>query len=89
MTLASAAILASASESAGNTVVVLLLIAFALAGVILFLAAVVSVLRSHTYASGGKAVWVLIMLAFPLVGPLSWFIWGRKSTMTNPRSTVL
>ncbi|WP_405492934.1 hypothetical protein [Nocardia sp. NBC_00511] len=23
------------------------------------------------------------MLAFPLVGPLSWFIWGRTSTMTN------
>ncbi|WUD59957.1 hypothetical protein OG300_05895 [Nocardia sp. NBC_00511] len=56
MTLASAAILASASETTGNAVVVGLLIAFTLAAVILFLAAVVSVLRSRNYASGGKAV---------------------------------
>ncbi|WP_165068169.1 PLDc N-terminal domain-containing protein [Marisediminicola senii] len=25
------------------------------------------------------AIWVLVALAFPLVGPLSWFLIGRRS----------
>ncbi|WP_084477583.1 PLD nuclease N-terminal domain-containing protein [Nocardia jejuensis] len=86
LTLASGSTLADTGDTTGSVVVVVIALAFALAGAVLFLAGVVSVLRSGNYASGGKAVWVLAMLAFPLVGPLAWFVWGRKSTMSNPPS---
>lgn len=52
----------------------------ALGLVVLFIAALVSVLRSPRLASGGKAVWVLLVFVFPLLGPLVWFIWGRHSS---------
>ncbi|QLY28726.1 PLD nuclease N-terminal domain-containing protein [Nocardia huaxiensis] len=34
--------------------------------------------------AGGKAIWVLLILAFPLLGPATWFISGRNSTLMAP-----
>jgi hypothetical protein len=46
---------------------------------ILFVAALVSILRASAYAAGGKALWILAVFAFPVVGPISWFLAGRKA----------
>ncbi|KQU49349.1 hypothetical protein ASG84_05210 [Rhodococcus sp. Leaf278] len=49
-------------------------------GLILFLAALISIIRSPNYTVAGRAVWIFVVLAFPFLGPLVWFVWGRKST---------
>ncbi|MVU77589.1 hypothetical protein GPX89_10095 [Nocardia sp. ET3-3] len=81
-------LLASTDTSTGESVASVLLgigvIAALLAAVVLFIGALVSVLRSRTYAAGGKAVWALLILAFPFLGPVAWFLWGRKSTLMGP-----
>ena len=52
---------------------------FIVAGVVLFIGALVSVARNRTYTSGGTVIWTLIILALPVLGPLVWFLVGRKS----------
>ncbi|MFI9506303.1 PLD nuclease N-terminal domain-containing protein [Nocardia sp. NPDC052566] len=79
--LASASNLADAGETAGSIALAVFAIAIALGGIILFVAGLVSALRSRNYATGGKAIWILLMLAFPFLGPLVWFIWGRNSAI--------
>ncbi|MFB9907693.1 PLD nuclease N-terminal domain-containing protein [Allokutzneria oryzae] len=59
--------------------IVTLFLAIGLAAVVLFIAALIGIVRSENYAPGGKAVWALAVLAFPFLGPLFWFIWGRTS----------
>ncbi|MEC3918384.1 PLD nuclease N-terminal domain-containing protein [Nocardia sp. CDC160] len=71
-------------ESVASVVFVIGVLAVALAAVVLFIAALVSVVRSRTYAAGGKAIWALLILAFPFLGPVAWFLFGRKSTLLNP-----
>ncbi|SDI50016.1 Phospholipase_D-nuclease N-terminal [Rhodococcus triatomae] len=48
----------------------------------LFVGAIVDIARSDTYQTGGKAVWILLVFAFPVLGPVVWFVWGRKSSFT-------
>ncbi len=48
--------------------------------IVLFIAAVVSIASSRTASGTEKAVWVLITLLFPLVGPILWFVIGRRSS---------
>ncbi|OZC49442.1 hypothetical protein CH294_08910 [Rhodococcus sp. 14-2483-1-1] len=48
--------------------------------VFLFIAALISIMRSPNYTVAGRAVWIFVVLAFPFLGPLVWFVWGRKST---------
>ncbi|WP_032402778.1 PLD nuclease N-terminal domain-containing protein [Rhodococcoides fascians] len=51
-----------------------------LGAVFLFIAALISIMRSPNYTVAGRAVWIFVVLAFPFLGPLVWFVWGRKST---------
>ncbi|MGF0310531.1 PLD nuclease N-terminal domain-containing protein [Rhodococcus sp. IEGM1428] len=51
-----------------------------LGAVFLFIAALISIIRSPNYTVAGRAVWIFVVLAFPFLGPLVWFVWGRKST---------
>ncbi|MDI9893763.1 PLD nuclease N-terminal domain-containing protein [Rhodococcus sp. IEGM 1381] len=46
----------------------------------LFIAALISIIRSPNYTAAGRAVWIFVVLAFPFLGALVWFVWGRKST---------
>ncbi|MFC9993625.1 PLD nuclease N-terminal domain-containing protein [Nocardia sp. NPDC127526] len=89
-TLASANTMAAGTaETAGSIALAGGLIAVAFAGIVLFIAAVVSVLRSRGYETGGKAMWLLLILVFPVLAPIVWFIWGRNSTiMSPPRPTA-
>jgi len=50
-----------------------------MAGVVLFVGALVSIARNRTYTSGGTVVWTLIVLALPVLGPVLWFLMGRKA----------
>ncbi|MFI6997682.1 PLD nuclease N-terminal domain-containing protein [Nocardia sp. NPDC050175] len=86
--LASAPALASAAETAGSIAFGVFAFAIAIGAIALFIAGVVSALRSSNYAAAGKAIWVLLMLAFPFLGPVVWFIWGRNSTIQPVRPTV-
>ena len=54
-----------------------------IAGVVLFVVALVSIARNRTYTSGGTVVWALLVLALPVLGPVLWFLMGRKA----PKST--
>ena len=47
--------------------------------IVLFLAAVVSIVNSRSYSAGLKVLWILAVLAFPLLGPLAWFLIGKNS----------
>ncbi|OFT88871.1 PLD nuclease N-terminal domain-containing protein [Corynebacterium sp. HMSC28B08] len=58
----------------------ILLAVLALAWLVLFIAAMFSILRSANYGAGGKAIWILISLGLPLLGPIAWFMFGRDST---------
>ena len=49
-----------------------------IAGVVLFVVALVSIARNGTYSSGGTVVWALIVLALPVLGPVLWFVMGRR-----------
>ncbi|MGN7254057.1 PLD nuclease N-terminal domain-containing protein [Arthrobacter sp. SAFR-023] len=47
--------------------------------VVLFMAALVSIARNRNHTSGGKVVWALLVLAVPVLGPLAWFLIGRRA----------
>ncbi|ROR73396.1 PLDc N-terminal domain-containing protein [Bogoriella caseilytica] len=53
--------------------------AIGLSLIVLFFAAVVSIMNSRSYTAGLKALWILGVLAFPLLGPLVWFFVGKNS----------
>ncbi|MFB8280898.1 PLD nuclease N-terminal domain-containing protein [Nocardia colli] len=86
--LASAPALASTAETAGSIAFGVFAVAVAIGAIALFIAGVVSALRSSNYAAAGKAIWVLLMLAFPFLGPVVWFIWGRNSTIQPVQPTT-
>lgn len=48
-----------------------------------FVLAAVSIARSRTAIGTEKAVWVLLIVLFPLIGPVLWFVIGRRSQPGN------
>ncbi|QRQ65860.1 PLDc N-terminal domain-containing protein [Corynebacterium sp. SFY-K9] len=46
---------------------------------IIFIAALVSILSSSRYTVFGKVVWIVVTFTFPILGPIVWFIWGRNA----------
>ncbi|MGK5678885.1 PLD nuclease N-terminal domain-containing protein [Actinoplanes sp. URMC 104] len=44
---------------------------------ILFLLALISCLSADRVRNAPRPVWILVILLVPLVGPLSYFLWGR------------
>ncbi|MBD8506027.1 PLDc N-terminal domain-containing protein [Hoyosella sp. G463] len=75
-------ILAQATQvDSGDAVsigLVILLAVVAIAALVLFIAALVSVLSSTVLSGVGKIVWILLIFVFPLLGPLLWFFLGRN-----------
>ncbi len=47
---------------------------------LLFAAVLVDIARARHLSGLAKAVWVLIALAFPLLGPVLWFLIGRRNS---------
>lgn len=46
---------------------------------ILFIAALISIVRSPRYTGGGKLLWVVVVLLGPLLGAIGWFVAGRRA----------
>lgn len=46
---------------------------------ILALVAIIDIVRSHE-TKGPKWVWIVVSLCVSLIGPISYFIFGRKNT---------
>ncbi|WP_431878755.1 PLD nuclease N-terminal domain-containing protein [Amycolatopsis sacchari] len=59
-------------------------IALLLAFVVLFLAALISILRSRL-TGGMKLVWVVFAFCAPFLGSLLWFLFGRRDAATPER----
>ncbi len=72
------------SDSGGWWFVVLILVAaVVIALAVLFIAALVSILRTRTLTVGGKVLWVIAAFVFPVLGPLVWFLWGRGAQLSR------
>lgn len=41
--------------------------------------ALVQLFRAESRSSIGKIVWVLVILVFPVLGPIAWFAFGKRS----------
>ncbi|MBY4382148.1 PLDc_N domain-containing protein [Rhodococcus fascians] len=81
--LTTTALLASEATDRGialGVTITLLVVAAAVA--LLWIAAVVSIVRSPRYAAAGKTLWILVIIAVPILGALGWFIWGRHAQLT-------
>jgi hypothetical protein len=44
---------------------------------VLFVLALISVLSAEQVRGAPRAVWVLLIVLVPLLGPISYFVWGR------------
>jgi amino acid transporter len=55
--------------------------------VVLFMAALISIARNRKHTSGGKVVWASVVLALPVLGPVAWFLIGRRAP--SPRESPL
>jgi Phospholipase_D-nuclease N-terminal len=73
-------LLASDPQSVTAGVWLVVVIAAVVAQLVLFIAGVVSVVRSGRLTGAGRAIWIVAMLVFPLLGPFAWFLFGRRST---------
>lgn len=60
-------------------IVVLVWVAVVVAQAVLFIAALVSILRSKRYTGGGKFLWVVVVFFAPFFGALGWFIAGKTA----------
>lgn len=52
---------------------------------ILFISALISIARNRAYTSRGTVVRALIVLAVPVLGPILWFMIGRRTAWDNLR----
>jgi hypothetical protein len=71
-------VLASAHDNGWNLLGAGVVFAIAVGFALLFVAALVSVLRSRQ-SGGMKLVWVVFAFCAPFLGSLLWFVIGRRS----------
>jgi Phospholipase_D-nuclease N-terminal len=71
---------AADGQSAGSVAGLGIAVVVGLALLALFVAALLSVLRSTRLTGTGRIVWIIAVLVFPLLGPLAWFLVGRRSS---------
>jgi hypothetical protein len=71
-----------ADNGLGLTVAALLTIGVLLL-VVLFVAALVSILRSPNLSGTGKLLWVVVVFCLQLIGPLAWFLFGRSARLDD------
>lgn len=53
--------------------------------VVLFISALISIARNRTYTSRGTVVWALIVVVVPVLGPVLWFVLGRRTAQGDQR----
>jgi hypothetical protein len=72
--------IAADGQSAGSVAGAVVAVCVGVALAALFVAALLSVLRSPRLTGAGRAAWAIAVLVFPLLGPLAWFLAGRRSS---------
>jgi hypothetical protein len=77
MPLALAASALRDSQQFWGPVAAAVMVLAVLAYVVFFVAALISVLGSHQ-SGGMKLVWIIFAFCAPFLGPLLWFVVGRK-----------
>ncbi|HIW90123.1 MAG TPA: PLDc N-terminal domain-containing protein [Candidatus Corynebacterium avicola] len=64
-------------------ILLVLMAAAVIAWLVMFLLALFEILKHRTITGGSKVVWIIISFACPVLGPILWFIWGRKGALGN------
>jgi Phospholipase_D-nuclease N-terminal len=65
-----------------------LFILLAAVQLVLFVLALISCLSADRVRNAPRLIWVLIILLVPLLGPLSYFLWGRPLPVRQEGSPV-
>ena len=81
--LAAVPTLLADSYDAADVLVVVIGTILALAQVILWIAAAISILRSDRFTGGGKFLWFVVIIGFPFLGCLGWFFFGRNAQLVK------
>ena len=50
---------------------------------VLFVVVLIDIARSHHLSGLARAGWILVVFAFPMIGPLLWFLIGRRTSATS------
>lgn len=70
----------------GGSFIAVLIAVVAVACIVLFIAALVSILSSRSLTGGGKLLWIIAVFVFQFFGPLVWFLWGRDARLSRQPS---
>lgn len=64
---------------------------FIIALLVLVVWSIIDIVRSEVWDKPFKALWVLAVYVTPIVGPILWFMFGRKGSnlLNKPTETVL
>lgn len=54
------------------------IILLGIAAFVLFVAALVSIVRAPRASTAEKVIWVIVVLILPLLGSIVWFVVGRR-----------
>jgi hypothetical protein len=54
-----------------------------LLALLLFVAAVIGIARSHHLTGTARALWVLVVPAFPVIGSFLWFLIGPRANTSS------
>jgi len=63
--------------------IVMLLIFLAIPQFILFIIALIDILKSE-FQGNDKLIWILLIIFLPLIGPILYFLIGRKKKIQPP-----
>ncbi|MCI4444785.1 MAG: PLDc N-terminal domain-containing protein [Candidatus Aminicenantes bacterium] len=66
-----------------SELIVILLLFLGLPQLILFIVALVDILKSE-FAGNDKLIWILLIIFLPLLGPILYFLIGRKNKIQPP-----
>lgn len=78
-----------AEDTSASDIVVGVVVAVAgLALIILWITALISILRSQRYTGAGKFLWIVVVFVFPFLGCLVWFFAGREAQLLKQSSSA-
>ncbi|NUT98359.1 MAG: PLDc_N domain-containing protein [Saccharothrix sp.] len=72
-----------AADDALGVGVLLFLVGLAVVLFVLWVAAVVSVVRHPRLTGGGKFLWIVVIFGFPLLGSIGWFVAGKDARLVK------
>jgi Phospholipase_D-nuclease N-terminal len=75
------------ADDSGNTITTIFFGAvtgiFWIIQLVLWIAAVISILTNVRLTGGGKFLWIVVAFTCPFLGPLGWFFFGRNAKLVK------